>query len=333
MHFRHRERGAIDSGAHRAHARQPGQLRGARRPRRPVRQGELHDMLGTEGGDQGTGSAERYDLTMVHDGDPVAQALRFFHIVRGEEDRAARRPEAADHVPQLAARLRIEARRGLVEEQELRPGDERARHREALLLAARQLTHPRGALLLEPHQPEHFLHGMRGAVEAAKQPDGLFDRELVGELRVLQLNAQALAQRAAIRTPRPSHPEDLDLTPVGRGESLEDLDGGRLPRPVRPQQPKAFAYVDGEIEPRDRHDVRVALREAGTTDRQYGRGHGQAGFFGSGGVVACPRSEEHTSELQSLAYLVCRLLLEKKKTTRSRQAYRAFRTAPLWRSS
>src|SRR2546425_13210976 len=29
----------------------------------------------------------------------------------------------------------------------------------------------------------------------------------------------------------------------------------------------------------------------------------------------CERSEEHTSELQSLAYLVCRLLLEKKKKT------------------
>src|SRR2546425_8085496 len=29
-----------------------------------------------------------------------------------------------------------------------------------------------------------------------------------------------------------------------------------------------------------------------------------------------PRSEEHTSELQSLAYLVCRLLLEKKKSER-----------------
>src|SRR2546425_3151410 len=29
--------------------------------------------------------------------------------------------------------------------------------------------------------------------------------------------------------------------------------------------------------------------------------------------VAAVRSEEHTSELQSLAYLVCRLLLEKKK--------------------
>src|SRR2546425_5276370 len=39
--------------------------------------------------------------------------------------------------------------------------------------------------------------------------------------------------------------------------------------------------------------------------------------------VTATRSEEHTSELQSLAYLVCRLLLEKKKhsqttcTTRS----------------
>src|SRR5205823_8299985 len=31
------------------------------------------------------------------------------------------------------------------------------------------------------------------------------------------------------------------------------------------------------------------------------------------------RSEEHTSELQSLAYLVCRLLLEKKKKKRLRQ--------------
>src|SRR2546423_14892664 len=31
-----------------------------------------------------------------------------------------------------------------------------------------------------------------------------------------------------------------------------------------------------------------------------------------------PRSEEHTSELQSLAYLVCRLLLEKTKETAPR---------------
>src|SRR5258706_8903405 len=31
--------------------------------------------------------------------------------------------------------------------------------------------------------------------------------------------------------------------------------------------------------------------------------------------ASCPRSEEHTSELQSLTNLVCRLLLEKKKNS------------------
>src|SRR5687767_15748204 len=37
-------------------------------------------------------------------------------------------------------------------------------------------------------------------------------------------------------------------------------------------------------------------------------------FIGALGDPRVPdRSEEHTSELQSLAYLVCRLLLEKKK--------------------
>src|SRR2546425_3692090 len=42
--------------------------------------------------------------------------------------------------------------------------------------------------------------------------------------------------------------------------------------------------------------------------------HRRAGHHPSNG-----RSEEHTSELQSLAYLVCRLLLEKKNDFESRR--------------
>src|SRR5947209_11914000 len=43
----------------------------------------------------------------------------------------------------------------------------------------------------------------------------------------------------------------------------------------------------------------------------------------SKGLVAKmrPRSEEHTSELQSRQYLVCRLLLEKKKKQKPNQRY------------
>src|SRR2546425_4216070 len=40
---------------------------------------------------------------------------------------------------------------------------------------------------------------------------------------------------------------------------------------------------------------------------------------GKDGRARRSRSEEHTSELQSLAYLVCRLLLEKKKKTTKSQ--------------
>src|SRR2546425_6590094 len=50
--------------------------------------------------------------------------------------------------------------------------------------------------------------------------------------------------------------------------------------------------------------------------------------IGPPGVSSTLRSEEHTSELQSLAYLVCRLLLEKKKIKSNRddcQAVGGFR--------
>src|SRR2546430_4437798 len=40
-------------------------------------------------------------------------------------------------------------------------------------------------------------------------------------------------------------------------------------------------------------------------------------------AAGCDRSEEHTSELQSQSNLVCRLLLEKKKTTAERAAHSA----------
>src|SRR2546425_7012732 len=50
-------------------------------------------------------------------------------------------------------------------------------------------------------------------------------------------------------------------------------------------------------------DRRIARPGGGVLSRRALSGHA--------------RSEEHTSELQSLAYLVCRLLLEKKKSSQS----------------
>src|SRR2546425_4882558 len=51
-------------------------------------------------------------------------------------------------------------------------------------------------------------------------------------------------------------------------------------------------------------------------EKTYGEDQGRVILEGE--RLAKERSEEHTSELQSLAYLVCRLLLEKKKTRNTR---------------
>src|SRR3989441_5859488 len=81
----------------------------------------------------------------------------------------------------------------------------------------------------------------------------------------------------------------------------------------RPPRSTLFPYTTlfrsraawSHLQPRTRR----AARDSG------GCGAGRGGL-GAWRVIG--RSEEHTSELQSLAYLVCRLLLEKKNKDHSR---------------
>src|SRR3712207_8127742 len=60
--------------------------------------------------------------------------------------------------------------------------------------------------------------------------------------------------------------------------------------------------------PGRRRDAVALLAYAGVGLAFEHRAHGE------GGAVVGARSEEHTSELQSRQYLVCRLLLDKKET-------------------
>src|SRR5205823_8500997 len=63
-------------------------------------------------------------------------------------------------------------------------------------------------------------------------------------------------------------------------------------------------HTIGTFPRQTRHNFRARLKNGGKGAAGPGGDKSRAG----GGA----RSEEHTSELQSLAYLVCRLLLEKK---------------------
>src|SRR5687767_15753062 len=97
--------------------------------------------------------------------------------------------------------------------------------------------------------------------------------------------------------PRPPRSTLFPYTTLFRSEGEDGLPP--LPAPG-PGAAYVFSRAGGELE-------QVAKLQAEFA--QPGAGFGSSVAVSQGWI----RSEEHTSELQSLAYLVCRLLLEKKK--------------------
>src|SRR3989441_11311507 len=115
----------------------------------------------------------------------------------------------------------------------------------------------------------------------------------------------ALPAGAAAPTPETRFASPVAYTPTHIAEKILDsrgaLDGERKHVTV------LFADLKGSMEllaDRDAEDARRLLDAV--LERMMEAVHHYE------------RSEEHTSELQSLAYLVCRLLLEKKKTNEYR---------------
>jgi hypothetical protein len=135
---------------------------------------------------------------VIHDRDAIAQTLRFIHVVRGEHHRAPLGPEARDELPELPAGLRVQPRRRFVEKEQVRVAHDRAGDGEPLLLATRKRRDAGVPLLLELHHGNHILHGAAPLVETAEEADGFADRQLVGELRFLQLHAESLAKSALV---------------------------------------------------------------------------------------------------------------------------------------
>src|SRR5205823_11475230 len=134
--------------------------------------------------------------------------------------------------------------------------------------------------------------------------------------RAVQLVHHVVVGRVILESParvdHARHTETVQLAhEITRRQEL------MLPRELRP--PGERRVEDGRIRPGDQQARRVARlvtldvtpgrlwRVLRVPDGPQGRTVQQRP------VVEVQRSEEHTSELQSLAYLVCRLLLEKKK--------------------
>lgn len=238
-----------------------------------VRSRKRDHMFGAPRADELARRAKRDHFSVIHDRDAVAEAFGLIHIVGGEDDRASGGAELLDEIPELAARLRVETGRRLIEEEKLGVADEGARERETLLLSARESADAGVLLFLELHEGNHVAHFTAFVEERAEQPNGFFDGELLRELRFLELNAEAFAEVAGVLGPAAT--EDGDVTAVGGGESLADLDGGGFAGAVGSQEAEALAGAHVEVEAIDGDDIGVRLTECAERER-----HGEAGARG-----------------------------------------------------
>src|SRR5262245_65354452 len=81
---------------------------------------------------------------------------------------------------------------------------------------------------------------------------------------------------------------------------------------------RSFLRTFADLERTDGDRCKVRRQRRRRREREH-RALAVLGVCAPGLIRVCDddvRSEEHTSELQSLRHLVCRLLLEKKKTTK-----------------
>src|SRR5438132_4691656 len=179
-------------------------------------------MRHVHGIDQLVDRALSYHLAVVHDRDPVAQPLRFFHVVRRQNYGTAAGAKLVDQIPELPSRLWIQSRRWLVQKKNLRVANESARDRETLLLSAGKFSDPGLAFLAKLNECDDFVHRLAIPVEAAKHVQRLFDRELLRELGVLKLDAESLLELVGIL--RPILSEHFYASGILREKPFADFD-------------------------------------------------------------------------------------------------------------
>ncbi len=189
------------------------------------------------------------DPATVDDADAVGQRVGLLEVLRGQEDgHALVAGEPCDLLPERRARLRVEARRRLVEKQDPRPVQQRERQVEAPLHAARVAGHAPVGGLGETDALEQLVAPPRGA-RAFGMPcrPGLQPQVLApGQHRV---ERDLLERRADRRAHGRALAQDVVAGDAGaaggrRQQRREHLDRRRLAGAVRPEEPVDLAGLD-----------------------------------------------------------------------------------------
>src|SRR2546422_7665772 len=232
------------------------------------------------------------DLAQVDDRDALAELVRLFHVLGRQEDRhVLLRVKATQILPHRDPRLRVEAGRGLVQEQDSRVVHEAGTQVEPPPHPARVRVGPAVRGVLQLQDIEELLDALLNervghVIEPPDQPEVLTSREVsvdpdrlsrvaddAPDLRPIALDIEA---------------RDVDGAARLREERRDDPDDRRLSGPVGPEETEELALAHGEADVVDGLDLLLAaapvdLDEVTDIDHRVLHGSRRADRFLAGG--------------------------------------------------
>src|SRR3954470_4321126 len=210
----------------------------------------------------------------------LAHLVDHLAVVGDHQDRRTGAVDAVEELHDPDRGVGVEVAGRLVTDEQRRGVDERARDRDALLLAARQLVRERVRLVREADHREHLRHLLANrraalALHLERVGDVLGGVAVRQQLEVLEDAADVAAQQRhlAARQPREVAPADHDPA-VGRLELLQQQpDQRRLAGSRRADDEDELALVDAERDVAESDDVwLVDLRHVLEHDHRPRRG-------------------------------------------------------------
>src|SRR5208337_4945496 len=208
------------------------------------------------------GRSLRTQTTVGKDRDVIADAFGLVHVVGGEKHGCALVTQIADARPEHEPYLRIEARRGLVEDQELGLVHQRERDGQASLHATGQQTHRRPCVRAEFEKRDQ-LRGTAPEFGLAKQVVTPEDAEVLegGECleKYVLLKRDTKPRPHGARMERYIEPEHTHRARARLGNAVQHAQGGRLAGAVWTQESEAKTRRDVEVEPVYRQAIAKAL--------------------------------------------------------------------------
>ena len=214
------------------------------------------------------------DAAPVQHGDAVGELVGLLQVLRGQQDGHAVGDQLPDKLPRRVAAARVQAGRGLVEEDQPWPPHQRHRDVEAALHAAgvggRGPRRRVGEVeqIKQPGGPRPSL-GRRDVQQAAHEEQVLLAGEPVVDRGELPGDPDGGAYRPGLA----AHvvPHDAGRAGVRRDQGGQDLHRGGLARAIGPEQREDLTLPDAEVDPVQDDLVAVGLAQAVRGDRVIGR--------------------------------------------------------------